>query len=127
MHSNTQWTKSGIGLYRYNPSGQYHARVRHGGQLYPRALGTNAFPLARGKLADFKNELGRTDAQAGKTTLGAVLDTYAGTLGGLSRSSQKDKRAIIAKLESTWFGIDALPVRSIKPSDVSRWLSRHCG
>jgi len=36
MPSNTQWTKSGIGLYRYNPSGQYHARVRVGGRLYRR-------------------------------------------------------------------------------------------
>jgi hypothetical protein len=36
MPLNTQWTKSGIGLYRYNPSGQYHARVRVGGRLYLR-------------------------------------------------------------------------------------------
>jgi integrase len=127
MPSNTQWTKSGIGLYRYNPSGQYHARVRVGGRLYRRALGTGDYQLARRKLSDFKRDLGRTDARAGKTTFGAVLDTYAGTIGGLSASSQKDKRAIIAKLKSTWLGIDALPLRAIKPSDVSAWLSRHYG
>ena len=127
MHSNTLWTKSGIGLYRYNPNGQYHARVRVGGRLYRRALGTSDYQLGRRKLADFRRDLGRTDARAGKTTFGAVLDTYAGTLGGLSASSQKDKRAIIAKLKSTWLGIDALPLRVIKPSDVSAWLSRHCG
>jgi integrase len=127
MQSNTQWTKSGVGLYRYNPTGQYHARVRFGGKLYRRKLGTSDFQLARRKLADFKNDLSRTDVRAGKTTFASLLDTYAGTLGGLSRSSQKDKRAVIGKLKSTWFGIDALPVRSIKPSDVSRWLSRHCG
>jgi integrase len=127
MPSSTQWTKSGIGLYRYNPNGQYHARVRAGGRLYRRALGTNDYQLARRKLADFRRDLGRTDVRAGKTTFGAVLDKYGQTIGGLSVSSQKDKRAIIAKLKSTWFGIDALPVRLIKPSDVSAWLSRHCG
>src|SRR5262245_46837296 len=127
MPCKTQWTKSGIGLYRYNPSGQYHARVRVGGRLYRRALGTGDYQLARRKLSDFKRDLGRTDARAGKTTFGAVLDKYAQTIGGLSASSQKDKHAIIAKLKSTWFGIDALPVRLIKPSDVSAWLSRHCG
>ena len=127
MPTTALWTKSGIGLYRYNPNGQYHARVRVGGRLYRRALGTSDYQLARRKLADFRRDLGRTDARAGKTTFGAVLDTYAGTLGGLSASSQKDKRAIIAKLKSTWLGIDALPLRVIKPSDVSAWLSRHCG
>lgn len=127
MPSNTQWTKSGIGLYRYNSSGQYHARVRVGGRLYRRALGTNDYQLARRKLSDFKRDLGRTDARAGKTTFGAVLDKYAQTIGGLSASSQKDKRAIISKLKSTWLGIDALPLRVIKPSDCAAWLSRHCG
>jgi integrase len=127
MIKNTQWTKSGIGLYRYNPSGQYHARVRVGGRLYRRTLGTSDYQLARRKLADFRRDLGRTDARAGNTSFGAVLDTYAKTLGNLSASSQKDKRAIIGKLKSTWFGINTLPLRLIKPSDVSAWLSRHCG
>jgi integrase len=127
MKSNTQWTKSGIGLYRYNPTGQYHARVRFGGRLYRRTLGTSDYQLARRRLAAFRNDLGRTDARAGKTTFGAVLDKYAQTIGELSASSQKDKRAIISKLKLTWFGSDALPVRLIKPSDVSAWLSRHCG
>jgi integrase len=83
--------------------------------------------LARRKLADFRRDLGRTDASLGNTSFGAVLDKYARTIGGLSASSQKDKRAIIGKLRSTWFGADTLPLRLIKPSDVSAWLSRHCG
>src|SRR6516162_11707708 len=106
MKSNTQWRKSGIGLYRYNPTGQYHARVRVGGRLYRRALGTSDYQLARRRLAAFRNDLGRTDARAGKTTFGAVLDKYAQTIGELSASSQKDKQAIISKLKSTWLGID---------------------
>ena len=106
---------------------QYHARVRVGGRLYRRALGTNDYQLARRKLSDFKRELGRTDARVSKTSFGAVLDKYAQTIGGLSASSQKDKRAIISKLKSTWLAIDALPLRVIKPSDCAAWLSRHCG
>jgi integrase len=121
------WTKSAPCLYKYIPSGQYHARVRFGGRLYRKKLGTNDYKLARRKLDDFKRNLGRTDARAGNTSFGAVLDTYATTLGNLSASSQKDKRAIIGKLKATWFGIDTLPLRTIKPSDVSAWLSRHCG
>lgn len=118
MQSNP-WTKSAACLYKYNPSGQYFARVRFGGRLYRRALDTGDYQLARRKLADFRRDLGRTDARAGNTSFGAVLDKYEQTIGGLSASSQKDKRAIITKLKSTWFGIDALPLRLIKPSDVA--------
>lgn len=126
--SNAQWTKSKTAcLYRYNPNGEYYARVRFGGKLYRRKLGTSDYQLARRKLADFRRDLGRTDARAGNTGFGTALDKYARTIGGLSVSSQKDKRAIIGKLRSTWFGIDTLPLRLIKPSDVSAWLSRHCG
>jgi hypothetical protein len=56
--------------------------------------------LARRKLSDFKRELGRTDARVSKTSFGAVLDKYAQTIGGLSASSQKGKRAIISKLNA---------------------------
>jgi integrase len=105
----------------------YFARVRFGGRLYRKKLDTDDYGLARRKLADFRRNLGRTDARAGNTSFGAVLDKYEQTIGGLSASSQKDKRAIIGKLKATWFGIDALPLRLIKPSDVSAWLSRHCG
>jgi len=36
MISNDAWTKSkGTGLYRYNPTGKYFARVRFHGKLYP--------------------------------------------------------------------------------------------
>jgi integrase len=121
------WTKSAACLYKYNPTGQYFARVRFGGRLHRKKLDTTDYKLAHRKLADFKRGLQRTDARAGNTSFGAVLDTYERTIGGLSASSQKDKRAIIGKLKATWFGIDALPLRAVKPSDVEAWLSRHCG
>src|SRR5436853_4191968 len=128
MISNDQWTKSKTAcLYRYNSNGQYFARVRFGGKLHRKKLGTDDYQLARRKLADFRRDLGRTDARASNTSFGAALDKYARTFGGLSPSSQKDKRAVIGKLKATWFGIDTLPLRLIKPSDVSAWLSRHCG
>jgi integrase len=128
MISNDPWTKSKTAcLYRYNSTRQYFARIRFGGKLYRKKLGTDDYQVARRKLADFRRDLGRTDARASNTSLGAALEKYARTIGGLSASSQKEKRAIIGKLRSTWFGIDTIPLRLIKPSDVSAWLSRHCG
>src|SRR5215469_10516187 len=100
MISKNVWTriKREHGLYRYNPSGQYFARVRFGGKLYRRKLDTGDLDLAKRKLRDFKSDLERTDASKGNTSFGAVLDDYAATLTG-SDSTLEKKRAVIATLK----------------------------
>src|SRR5438046_2640116 len=63
MPSNAQWTKSKTAcLYRYNPTSQYFARVRFGGKLHRKKLGTDDYQLARRKLAAFRRDLGHTDS-----------------------------------------------------------------
>jgi integrase len=128
MITNNVWTriKRERGLYRYNPSGHYFARVRFRGKLYRRKLDTDDLAFAKRKLRDFKNDLERTDASKGNTSLGKVLDDYAATLTGADSTLEK-KRATIEKLRSTWFGIDSLPLRSVKPSHVTTWLAKHYG
>src|SRR5438105_867756 len=122
------WTKvkREHGLYRYEPSGQYFARVRFRGKLYRRKLDTADLSLAKRKLRTFKDDLERTDAAKGNTSFAAVLEAYEGTLTGAD-STLEDKRAIIAKLKQTWFGVDTLPLRTVKPSEVKRWLSEYYG
>jgi integrase len=123
---NAIWKRSGVGLYCYQPTGAYFARVRYGGKLYRRSLGTNDYTLARRKLADYRHDLQRTDASKGKTSFATVLDAYEQTLTGAGATLEK-KRAVLAKLRRTWFGIESLPLRTVTPSDVSRWLARHYG
>src|SRR5438552_10740791 len=106
MVSNHAWTKSKTsGLYRYNPSGQYFARVRFHGKLYRRKLDTADLDLAKRKLRAFKDGLERTDATKGNTSFEKVLDDYSATLTGVE-TTKADKRVIIDKLKATWFGID---------------------
>src|SRR5215471_14314730 len=102
MTSNNVWTriKRERGLLRYNPSGQYFARVRFKGKLYRRKLETDDLALAKRKLRDFKNDLERTDASKGNKSFAAVLDDYNATLKG-SDSTLEKKRAIIQKLRLT--------------------------
>jgi integrase len=114
------------GLYRYIPTGQYFARLRFRGKLYRRKLETDDLAVAWRKLGDFKNDLERTDASKGNTSLGKVLDDYAATLTGADSTLEK-KRATIEKLKATWFGIDSLPLRTVKPSQVSAWLAKNYG
>jgi integrase len=122
------WTKikREHGLYRYNPSGQFFARVRFKGKLYRRKLDTDDLALARRKLRAFKDDLERTDATKGNTSFAKVLDDYAETLQG-AESTLVNKLAVVAKLKETWFGIDSLPLRMMKPSQVSAWLTKHYG
>jgi hypothetical protein len=128
MISNNVWTriKRERGLYRYNPSGQFFARVRFKGKLYRRKLETDDLVLAKRKLRDFKNGLERTDATKGNTSFAAVLNDYVETLGG-SPETRKKKGIVIEKLRQTWFGIDSLPLRTVKPSQVTAWLAKHYG
>jgi integrase len=128
MISNNVWAriKREHGLYRYNPSGQYFARVRFKGKLYRKKLNAGDLALAKRKLREFKNDLKRTDATKGNTSFAKVLDDYAETLTG-AKTTLENKRAIVAKLKQTWFGIDSLPLRTIKPSQVTAWLSKHYG
>jgi integrase len=128
MSLKNAWTriKREHGLYRYNPSGQYFARVRFKGKLYRKKLNAGDLAVAKRKLRDFKNDLERTDATKGNTSFAKVLDDYAATLTG-AETTLENKRAIVAKLKETWFGIDSLPLRTVKPSQVSAWLSKHYG
>jgi integrase len=114
------------GLYRYNPTGGYFARVRFGGKLYRRKLDTDDLELAKRKLRGFKDDLQRTDADKGNASFGKVLADYASTLTGADKTLV-GKRAIIQKLKATWFGIDSLPLRTVKPSQVTAWLAKHYG
>jgi integrase len=122
------WTKikREHGLYQYNPSGQYFARVRFHGKLYRRKLNTDDLTLAKRKLRAFKDDLGRTDATKGNASFASVLDSYIETLGG-SEETRRKKRIVIETLKQTWFGIDSLPLRVVKPSHVTAWLSKHYG
>jgi integrase len=98
--------------------------VRFKGKLHRQKLDTDVLPLAKRKLRKFKDDLERTDATKGNTSFAAVLDDYTKTLGG-SLETRKKKRIVVEKLRQTWFGIDSLPLRTVKPSQVAAWLAKH--
>jgi integrase len=101
---------------------QWH--VSRTGSLSRQALPQKA--RNRRKLREVRNDLERTDATKGNTSFAKLLDDYAETLQG-AESTLVNKLAVIAKLKNTWFGIDSLPLRTVKPSQVSAWLTKHYG
>jgi len=122
------WSKVGggklSGLYRYQPTGMYFARVRFRRALVRRKLDTTNLAIAKRKLADFRRDLERTDVGKGNTSFAAALDDYLATLTG-AISTLEDKRAIIEKIKATLFGCDTLPLRSLRTSQIEAWLAKH--
>src|SRR5262245_20970592 len=121
------WTRSATGLYRYNPSGQYFAHVRHGGTLYRRSLNTKDLFLAKQRLRDFRGNLERTDSRYGKTSFCDWLEqTYLPTLNG-APLALKSKQSIIERIRKTWLAARTQPMSKLKATDVERWLNQHFG
>jgi len=128
MNSSNVWTrtKRKPGLYRYNPSGQYFARVRRGGKLYRRKLGTNDLAYAKRKLDDYKRDLDRTDHTKGNTSFAKVLDDYAATLKG-APSTLRDKKATILTIKTILGGCASQPLRNLAPSTFEAFLADRYG
>ena len=128
MNSSNVWTriKRKPGLYRYNPSGQYFARVRKAGKLYRQKLGTNDLAHAKRKLDDFKRDLDRTDHTKGATSFSAVLDEYEKTLNG-APSTLRDKKATILTIKTIFEGCANQPLRNLAPSKIEAFLADRYG
>jgi integrase len=128
MNSSNVWTriKRTPGLYRYNPSGQYFARVRKGGKLYRQKLGTTDLAYAKRKLDDFKRDLDRTDHTKGATSFAAVLDKYEATLKGAS-STLRDKKTTILTIKTILGGCARQPLRNFAPSKIEAFLADRYG
>jgi integrase len=128
MNLSDIWTKikRKPGLYRYDPSGQYFARVRKGGKLYRRKLGTRDLEYAKRKLDDFRRELDRTDHTKGATSFSAVLDKYEATLTGAA-STLRDKKATILTIKTIFVGCASQPLRNLAPSKIEAVLAERYG
>jgi integrase len=113
-------------LYRYNPSGQYFARVRRGGKLYRQKLGTDDLEYAKRKLDDFRRDLDRTDHAKGATSFSAVLDNYEATLTGAA-STLRDKKATISTIKTILAGCANQPLRNLAPSQFEAFLAERYG
>jgi len=117
--------KRHTGLYRYERTGEYHARVRVGGKSHRCKLGTD-FELAKRRLADFRRDLERIDASKGNTSFAEVLDEYSATRTGSHSTLGLSNRGV-EKLKQTFPGSATQPLRDIKPSQFERWLAQYCG
>jgi integrase len=112
------------GLYRYSTSGVYFAHVRIHGKLFRESLRTTDRQLAARRFADFRSKKLKIDPKLARLTIEELCDRYSETLGCLSASSIKAKNGILERVKSEWPEGKRAPLRSVKPSDCEKWLSR---
>jgi integrase len=118
-------------LVRYEPSGNYFARLRVRGKLIRRSLKTRQLSVAKLRLADLeKGERQKAEHQTavadGKMTFGAALAIYRQRLNGdgsLKPRSKVYREERIAALLKTWPGIDKTDVRKISKHDCLTWAA----
>ena len=117
--------KVGPCLYRYTPTGTYYALLKVKGRQVRRSLETDDRPLAKRRLRDLQNDLGRVDASAGKLSLAELCDLYLATVANQSRSTVEQKIAIAERIKREWPGGSRLAIGKVTPSSISAWLASY--
>ena len=114
--------KVGECLYRYSTSGSYYAVIRHQGKLIRRSLGTTDKPLAKRRLSELRQDLGRIDFKAGRVTVAEMADRYHATIQHLAPKTIANKATMLKRVKSEWPGGSAQLVRDVRESHVKTFL-----
>ena len=111
-------------LYRHSVNGGDHAVKKVNGKIKNHAFDTRDRKIAERKLREWIKNLDSIDAQAGKTTLGELLEKFIQGRKGYSRKTQKTEESIIKAFKATWaHGLD-IRVSDILPSMIDAWLAK---
>lgn len=127
----TQHTRNGRfvrvaeNLYRYSSSKVYYAVFRRDGKLVWRSLKTTDRELAKRRLKDEIEAVGRIDARQKDLTVESLLRMYEEQLTRFDTGTQVNRRSILSIFRSTWkYGLD-LPVKDVTAAQLETWLAGH--
>jgi len=110
-------------LYRHTVSKTYYGIKKLAGKRKERSLETNDRKIAERKLKAWIANLDKIDVEAEKTTLEQLLDKFAATRSGMSKSTRDTEAGIVKKLKAGWqYGL-GLRVSQIRPSMLDEWLA----
>ncbi|MHB1307817.1 MAG: tyrosine-type recombinase/integrase [Limisphaerales bacterium] len=114
-------------LIQYVPNGVYYARIKVGGKVIRRTLGTTVFSTARLKLLDFLRdqvqpiqtvEASMTFRAARELLERRVKDDHA-----IKPASKEYRLLCVGKITATWPELDDRKVDQITPDDCRQWAA----
>jgi integrase len=120
MSTSPSLKRVGECLYRNPASDRYYAVVRVRGKQFKASLKTDNLVVARRKLRDFRNDLGRVDLDAGKFTIEALADRYLATVQHQAPATIRKKKDIAQRVKDQW---GALQAKDLKKSQIMGWLA----
>lgn len=117
--------KVGECLYRYLPTGGYHARIKVGGKPIKRSLETTDREVAKRALLRFREEQRQIDRSQGNLTLAELCDRYLKTVRHQKPKTVERKTLIVGRIKRDWPTGEMTQVSKIRPSDADAWLARY--
>ena len=117
--------KVGECLYRYTPTGMYYGRFEVGGKEVRRSLETTDRALAKRRLADKRNELGRVNLAAGKCSLEEMCDRYLATIQNQKPKTVRRKHDIAVRMKADFPGGAGVAITKVEASKVPAWLASY--
>ena len=110
-------------LYRYSSNGVYYALVKHEGKQKRASLETTDKAVAKRKLADFQNDLGKVDSSQGRMTLRDLCNRYLATIRNQAPATVRRKQDIVKRLLEDFPPGADVQVAKVKVSDIETWLA----
>lgn len=116
-----QLTNVGECLYRSDFSGRYYAIFRRGGKQIKQSLKTSDKELAKRKLEELRQKVGRLDTKRASETLFADLaDRWLQTLEGTMKSASFLRRQVSVKALKPYF---RTTIRVVDKLKIEQWAS----
>jgi integrase len=121
-------TRSGFpriapGLYLYERSGVYYARLKVHGKQLTRSLRTKDRSLAKRLLAQLRIEQQELDPGKVDQSLAALCDRYSSSFAHQSKSTRQTKELVIRRILDWWKDGRYAPVNRVRASDCDWWLA----
>ena len=100
--------KAGECLCRNPAGGTSYALVKVRGKQFKSSLKTDNLAEARRKLKDYRNDMGRVDAGAGKITVEALAERYLATVESQAPATVRKKKDIAQRVKDKWGVLQAI-------------------
>jgi integrase len=120
-------------VYRHVQSGRYYVRYTSAGKQKWESLETDVYNVARLRAADKLKDVHRArlsvghveDGQATVADLTAVYLSQVDSTPDLSPATRRRKREIVAAIQKTWPGFDAMRPGDVTLASVVAWRNRY--
>ena len=111
------------GLYKYERTGIYYARLKVHGRQHTRCLGTHDRALAKRLLTQLRYELQQLNPSSLDQSLAALCERYASRFAHQAKRTKEIKTLILKRIVNLWPTGRYTPLGRIRSSHCDLWLA----